>query len=231
MEILSYGNDLEEAFDKSEYIKFYPFIGKEYKEISPKILVLGESHYFPPNVTDIEMKECDDDKFTSRNIFFDGYFLELEKRKDGTLPYEYKYIRCYRNTATMITGKDYHSSDYIWNYLSFYNFFQKHVGRGSKNKEFINEILIENSQRAYFEIINILKPELVIAWGRTCLYETWVPQNDYETIEDYLYIYKKYPDTIIWHIPHPSQGFSYDLYHEEFKRITKKSNIDISKLV
>jgi hypothetical protein len=234
MEIFSCENDLDDVFDKSEYIKFYPFIGKKYKEISPKILVLGESHYFKPDVTVSEMNEFDNDKSISRNYFLDEYLTGLGNSKNGTLPEGpdgYKHIRCYRNTASMITGKDYHFSDYIWNYLSFFNFFQKHVGRGPKNKEFINEILIENSQRAYFEIINILKPKLVIAWGITDLYNKWVPQNDCDPIEDYLYKNNKYPDTVIWHIPHPSQGFSYDTYHEEFKRITKKTNIDISKLI
>ena len=220
-------NYLDDVFDKSEYIKFYPFIGKKYKEISPKILVLGESHYFPPNVTDIEMKEFDNEKLTSRIVLLGEYISEI--RENGTHPCQ--YIRCYRYTAAMITGKDYHFSDYIWNYLSFFNFFQKHAGRGSKGKEFIDEILIENSQRAYFEIINILKPKLVIAWGSTDLYNKWVPRNDRDPIEDYLYKYKKYPDTVIWHIQHPSRGFDYKWYHEEFKRITKENNIDISKLV
>jgi len=235
METYGYENDLDAIFDKTEYIKFYPFIGKKYNEIYPKILVLGESHYIgldpnnPVSITDKQLEEWDNDKYSSRYVFSDDYFPEI--REDGTHPYH--HIRCYRNTATMITGKDYHFSDYVWDYLSFYNFFQKNVGVGAKGKEFINEKLIEDSQKAYFKVINILKPELIIAWGRSSLYYAWVPQDDCEIINEecFLYKYKKYPGTIIWHISHPSQGFPYGEYHKEFKRITKETNIDISKLM
>ena len=161
--------------------------------------------------------------------FFYEYLAGITE--NGTHPEQ--YIKCYRNFAAMITGKDYHSSDYIWDYLSYYNFFQKHVGKGSKGKEYINEELIENSRKGYLEVIKILKPDLVIAWGRTLLYYDWVPQEDCDYIneKEFLYRYTSMPNTAIWHINHPSQGFSYDAWHEEFLERLKEINIDISGIV
>jgi hypothetical protein len=223
MELCEYISDCENAFNKSKYIRFYPFIGKGYKEMSPKIMVLGESNYIDPKIpvpTKEQLEEWNNNKDSSHYVIFEDYFPEI--RENGTHPYQ--HIRCYRYTATMITGKDYNHSDYIWNYMSFYNFFQKHVGIGAKGKEYINDKLIEDSQKAYFEVIEILRPKLIIAWGRSWLYGVWVPQNECEIIDEgcYLYKYMDYPNTFIWHINHPSQGFSYDRFNKEFNKICKK---------
>ena len=228
-----YKNELDKELRKSSFIKFFPFIGKKYKSIFPKIMILGESHYIDPNIPEEEiteelLEEWNSDKYSTRYVFLDEYFPGI--RENGTHPYQ--HIRCYRYTAAMITGKDYHKSDYIWDYLSFYNFFQINVGKGSKGKEYINERSIENSRRAYFDAINILKPELVIAWGNSRLYYEWIPQDDCQNIDDniWLYKYKFLPDTTIWHTPHPSQGFSYEWFNKEFLRILKCLNLDISKM-
>ena len=233
MESSNYENELDFEFSKSTFINFFPFVGCKYKDISPKIMVLGESHYINPNIpeedlTEELLKELNQDRYSTRSVFFEDYFPNI--RENGTHPCQ--HVRCYRYTAAMITGKEYHKSDYIWDYLSFYNFFQIYVGKGSKGKKYINEKSIENSGRAYFDVINILKPELIIAWGNSKLFE-WVPQDDYENIDNniWLYKYKSLPDTKIWHIPHPSQGFSYEWFNEEFLRIVKCLDLDISKIL
>lgn len=35
------------CFSSSQYINFYPYVGKDYASAHHKILVLGESHYGP----------------------------------------------------------------------------------------------------------------------------------------------------------------------------------------
>jgi hypothetical protein len=229
-----YENELDVEFSKSKYISFFPFIGKKYPEAIPKIMVLGESHYIDPNIPDEEitqeqLKEWDNDNYYSRSVFLDDYFPDI--REDGTHPN--KWIKCYRNTSAIISGKGYHVSDYIWDYLSFYNFFQNNVGKGAKGKEYINTNVIANSRLAYFDVISILKPDLIIAWGIGKLFYEWVPQENTCFINENfnLYKYNNLPNTAIWHIPHPSQGFSYDWYHSEFLQVVNELKLDISKII
>ena len=196
-----YEHELDTEFRKSEYIKYFPFIGKKYMDITPKIMILGESYYIDPEI-----------------------------RKDGIHPN--KRVKCYRNTSAVISGKDYHVSDYIWEYLSFYSFFQNHVGKGAKDKGYINSDIIDNSRKAYFDVINILKPDLIIVWGISKLFYEWTPQEDRQFVNEHflLYKYKNLPKTSFWHIPDPSQGFSYEWYHDEFLMVVKELSLDISKL-
>jgi hypothetical protein len=105
VETYDYTSEYDNKPDNSQFIKFYPFIGKKYKTISHKIMVLGESHYIDPNIPDEQLTEkqladWDNDKYNSRYVFVDDYFPEI--RSNGTHPYH--WIRCYRNTAAMITG-------------------------------------------------------------------------------------------------------------------------------
>jgi hypothetical protein len=214
MDDIELKNELDREFSKNGFIKFFPYIGKKYKETSPKIMVLGESHYIgDKSKTDEQIEEDNRDNYSTRKVFFYEYLDPEAFGENGTHPDP--YVRCYRNFAAMISGKGYHDSDYIWDYLSFYNFFQKYIGKGSKGKEYKNDDLIKNSGKAYFEVINILKPDLIIAWGRTLLYYE-VPQEDCEYIneKEFFYRYTTIPGTAIWHIPHPSRFFSPPKFHK-----------------
>lgn len=222
--------DIDESYDsklkQQKHINFLPFVGKEYNKSTPRILVLGESHY----IDDIEMFEKDNnDHLLTRDFFMQDYLGEI--RDDGSHPY--KFVRCWRNTAAMIAAKGYPYSDFIWNKLAFYNFFQRIVGVESEDKKYINDDLIELSQKAYFEVLDVLKPDFVIAWGISELYYDWVPQDNCELIDEanYLYRYKDKPDITIWHIRHPSMGFSYEAYHEDFIKMLNKIGLDASKLI
>jgi hypothetical protein len=213
---------LDETFDcelvKSKYIKYLPYIGKKYKDQKSRILILGESHYISEEDYK-DIKTINKDKYFTRSIFLDCYFPEI--RDDGSHPYD--WVRCYRNTAAMITGKYYNSSDYIWQNLAFYNFFQSVVGVGSKGKDFITDELINDSRIAFYEVVRILKPNLIIAWGKDKLFYNWMPKDEWAYIdEDKLcYKYINIPKTSIWHIHHPSQGFSYRDYNKVFVELAK----------
>ena len=215
-------NLLNESFDdelvKSKNIKYLPYIGKEYINEKSRILILGESHYISEEDYK-DIKNVNLDKNFTRSIFLDCYFPEI--RDDGSHPYD--WVRCYRNTAAMITGEDYCSSDYIWQKLAFYNFFQSIVGVGSKSKDYINDALINTSQVAFYEVVKILKPSLIIAWGLGRLFNEWMPNDEWEYIceDKKCYKYKHIPKTSIWHIHHPSQGFSYRKYNKEYLEVRK----------
>lgn len=227
-----FSTEYDTKFRESTHIKFLPFVGKKYKDLKSKILILGESHYLNPYLEPNEIEsyriESNNDIFSTRNTFIDEYFSEL--RDDGSHPHQ--HIRSYRYTAAMITGKEYHNSDYIWEHLSFYNFFQEVIGKNAKDKSFITEELIENSRKALWDVTAILSPDLIIAWGLGSLYSSWVPQDDFELVngDKYLYKYKHKISPYIWHIPHPSKGFSYENYNKEFMTIIKELNLNIDVL-
>jgi len=218
----------DKKFKKDKLIKFYPYVGKDYKDQKIKILILGESHYIEKDELS-KLEEYNADISLTRGILIENYFANI--RKDKTNPYP--YVKCFRNTAAMITNKEYHCSDNIWRKLAFYNYFQKIVGVGAKGKEFIDESLIEKSRVAYFNVLETLKPTIVIAWGIGSLYYKWVPQEKCEIIdeENFLYRYIDKQDTLIWHIRHPSQGFSYEAYHQKLITIMKEAKIDPKEII
>ena len=200
--------NIEEKLQLSENINFLPYIGKNYTESKLKILVLGESHYGG--------KEKNVNKEWTRQVVRDEYLEDLKKGNKN------KWTQVYRYTAAMITGKGYHESDYIWDDMVFYNFFQETVGEGSSNKQFITEDLISKSRVAFFEVIDLFKPDIVIIWGKTRLQNEWLPQEEKEYLADDLFIYEKNPSTILWSIHHPSKGFSYNEYHKKWIEVVDK---------
>lgn len=118
-------------------------------------------------------------------------------------------------------------------------FFQKCVGYGASDKSFINKELIKVSRKAFFEVIIILIPDIVIVWGKSDMW-TWMPPFDFEEgkmLSKNLYIYNKYKDSIIFHIEHPSSP-TFDIIKntkfikeqfEEIKRLSGKTiNIPIN---
>jgi hypothetical protein len=182
-------------FDKiliEKGIKFLPWIGEDYFDFSPRILILGESHYFGESHWS-NVDEYNNDVNATRAIVDDYCHSGLIK------------------LASMLTNKTI-DNDYIFDYICFYNFFQKCVGIKASEKTFIDESLIEMSQKAFFHVIEILSPELIIAWGVSSLYGKWLPQDNREIIDEKnkLFKYKQYPKTIIWNMKHPSRMF--DLY-------------------
>lgn len=194
--------------ENSQYINFLPYIGDNYYNSNRKILVLGESHY--------GLQQNNKDRTLTLQVVRDEY---LEDRKKGI---KNNWTKCYRNVAAMITGEGFNNSDYIWKEMSFYNFFQEVVGVNAKDKQYITDELIQKSQNAFWEILDILKPDIVIAWGLGQLRTKWLPKDKKSRIKyDNLFTYEKFPNIPIWCISHPSTGFSYNKHHEHWKDVSQ----------
>jgi hypothetical protein len=185
----------------NEGIKFLPYIGDNYLNNNPKILILGESHYTNEDLSQkmYLLDEYDNDKNATRDVVENYTSIAL------------------KNMAAILTNRVI-DNDYIWDYISFYNFFQKYVGFSSSDKSLIDESLIEKSQIAFLKIIKILSPDLVIAWGISDMYWEWLPQENYKYIDEKnkLFNYNEYPKSIIWSIHHPSSQ-SFNLYDWTYK--------------
>ena len=195
---------MKENLDKiliDKGIKFLPWIGDEYFNSNPRILILGESHYFNEDLS--ENKEL-----------MEEYNNHVDTTRDVVEDYSNK---SYQNIAAMLTNKII-EHDIIWEFICFYNFFQKHVGFSSSDKSLIDDSLIEMSRKAFFCIIESLTPDLIIAWGATKLYWEWLPQDNCEFIDEdnKLFKYKQFPKTAVWNINHPSSPM-FNLYDWTFK--------------
>ena len=193
-------------------VNFFPFIGKKYFFSYPKILILGESHYFPKSIEIKDFQKWDKDHYRTREVIADD-------DNEG-----------YINTAALI-AMDKKDNKWIWDYVSFYNFFQKHVGHGNnKNILYSNyDRMIMEAQKSIIRIIKILRPNLIIAWGTSYLFNSWMPQFiESEKIDkeiEKLYRYKKLKKTAIWHIHHPSRSFDLDKWSNEFKKVNNILNL------
>jgi len=211
----------DKEFENTDVIKFYPYIGDQYTNSSPRILILGESHYFSEDKkgNEEEINKWNNCKDTTRE------WIEELLKGDGYKPY--------KNTIRMLTNTD-NNNEWIIDRLAFYNYFQKHVGFGHRDKSILKnnfQEFSEQAQEAYFKIIEILHPDLIIAWGVRDLYN-YIPKNDriFDNKEDEdkkLYRYKKYMDTYIWHMRHPSwMFFSLSKTIDEFSEVCKRLKID-----
>ena len=207
---IDYDDSFDEILDEYENIKLLPFIGSDYNlgKTKTKIMVLGESAYWEKN---------DPFKETTRDNIF--YYLE-EIRPDGSTPKD-THSKPFRNTAAMISGKSYYKSDEKWKYLAFYNFYQFIIGKNANDKSLWTKENNYLSQTAFFDVIKILKPDFIIVWGVSYMYESWLPQEGriFLDKEKKLYKFEAFPNTIIWHIQHPSRGFELEYWQEEYKAI------------
>jgi hypothetical protein len=194
--------ETESKLNSAKYIFYLPYIGKKYWESSRRILVLGESHYGSR------------DKTSTRQVVQSEYLDALKKGVRN------KWIQCYRYTGAMLTGKGYHNSDYLWEDMAFSNFFQGPVGEYPNDKQYLhkNKDMIETGRLAFFELLDILQPHIVIVWGKSKMYWNWLPSSDRKILNSkkLLFCYENYPDTTIWCVRHPSRGFAYNNYHKEW---------------
>lgn len=214
-------NSFDDKFRQSRYIKVLPYIGEGYFSSNIKILVLGESLYWNKD-GDLDLTNC-----VRNNIYDYGESV----RDDGTTPSgHWVGVKPFRNTAAVITGKDYHHSDHIWGKLAFHEFFQITAGKNADDKSKINNETIQSARKAFFEVINILNPQLIIAWGAK-MYNRYLPNENKILIDDNkkLYKYTSFPQTLIWCINHPSRVFSIDEWRKKYIDVQSKITGDINE--
>jgi hypothetical protein len=123
-------NSFDDKFRQSRYIKVLPYIGEVYFSSNIKILVPGESLYWDKD-GDLNLTNC-----VRNNIYDYGESV----RDDGTSPSgHWVGVKAFRNMAAVISGKDYHHNDHIWEKLTFHEFFQITAGKNADDISKINE--------------------------------------------------------------------------------------------
>ncbi|WP_157580157.1 hypothetical protein [Rudanella lutea] len=126
-------------------INFEPFVGKDYYSQSPKILVLGESHY---------AGEGD-----QQSDFTQKIVQENAQRQNG------QSHRFFTLIAKSIDKQlDNLTAPSLWDRVAFYNYVQVIVGARPGIRP--TNTMFANSDQAYRAVLERLKPDLVVVVGR-----------------------------------------------------------------
>lgn len=182
-----YTSKYEKLFNNTN-VNYYPFVGNHYDE--NRILVVGESHYYGEGCTPEERIQIDTNHFHTKECYIEQYPV-------------------FRKMQSLLANKVIGAESVSAN-IAFYNFFQHCVGFSSRDKSLIKKNnLVTEAREAFFMILEILEPKLVIVWGTSAMWE-WMPDYDYTMKDKNSYIYNIYPNSLIFHINHPSSN-NFDL--------------------
>lgn len=197
-------NKDQEGLKWSDKVKFYPWIGENYKNgvvgyyengiiqygesegEGKKILVLGESHY------------CYDESEAIPELTND-IIKDLIAPESEWEPYKNTYTKFIKSLTGYIDELDDEVKKEAWQHIAFYNYVQEPITgpRIAPSKEDFS-----NSVVAFEEILDKLNPDLVIIWGKR-LYNN-LPQDlvnykgdNLEDLEAKIYDYL-FEDIEIW---------------------------------
>lgn len=198
---------------------FKPWIGRNFESggiFGKKILVLGEAHLCDGcddcgKVNNAE--ECAN--FTSSNCIE----LLISGHTGSWTPTFRKFERSLVGHDTTLED-----SREIWNSIAFYNYVQEAMDSSRKAPEYVD---FRDSEDAFFEVINELRPNLIIAWGVTRMYdllpggENWYEGEEfvvdsYKVKNGYYRLADGKETRVLW-VYHPSTGYSWDWWHKVIK--------------
>lgn len=195
---------------------FKPWVGENYDYggiFGKKILVVGESHYCNECPECSNLSEADDcSDFTTEHCIkplLEGY-------KAGWTGTFHKFERSLVGYET-----DLQESRKIWNSVAFYNYIQKALSGPRVSPAWSD---FRNAETAFFETLDILKPELVIVWGVGRMFdnmpggERW-RNGETLTVDGYsvkngYYILDNGEETRVLWIYHPSAGYSWNWWYK-----------------
>ena len=195
-----------------EDVNFLPWVGKNYQKRGfndKKILVIGESFY------------CSEEEAvaTLTTIIVEDYLAirkgEYRKNNGG---WTNTYLKFERSLKGKVTTPE--ESQTIWDSIAFYNYLQVPM---SGARESGSPIDYKNAEKAFFEVLNDLQPDLIIVWGVGKLFNnlpedrwTWdKPLNvDGWDINNGFYQLNNKNQVRCIAVYHPSTGYQWDWWHK-----------------
>lgn len=198
-------------------VKFLPYVGSSYynNAFGKKIMILGESHYgtvSSPNITQDVINA----------------YLDVTLEREGWMNTYTKFERSLVNKET--TRED---SKVIWNSLLFYNYLQVLLTGPRESGTSKN---YEDSETAFFEVLNEYKPDIIIAWGKR-LYgvlpdTNWTDERainiDGYDIENGYYTINDNHKVKMFYVYHPSTGYDWSYWHKVISHFIDFGISDIS---
>ena len=210
---------------------FQPYVGEDYQMgySGKKLLILGESHYCHKieDATTLcgkeeecqQLPECRNDTNKVINSFLDY------KRGVGQGA---NWMRTYTRFTNIFLGGQASKEELLdfWECIMFYNYVQA-ATEGPRISP--TEQDFEQSQTAFFEVLEEYKPDLIIVWGARL--EGKLPQKN-KTLSDFeifdtpghiIHYYevagKKIPAYAIYHPSSSSFSYKYHEYLQEAFRL------------
>lgn len=144
---------------ETQAIHFLPYVGDGYADARPRILMIGEAnHGTAPDGAD--------------RTYTDGVVRRaLQDAAEGNGNHWVRYIR---NISAMLTGNAYGGSNAVWDTVAYGVFFQHMETETHRNRSRATPEEIALGRRAFFAMLDVLKPDFVIVWGLT-LFNTGCP--------------------------------------------------------
>lgn len=123
---------------------FYePWVGDRYDKSSPRLLLLGESHYGA---------DADQPDATIKNTQF---YVDDKMNH-----------RFWTNTMKTVLGPNSSvSRSEFWNGVAFYNYVQESVGAEPGDRPTKDQF--KDSEAAFYEVLDRLQPQAILALGKT----------------------------------------------------------------
>ncbi|MBE6195126.1 MAG: hypothetical protein E7140_05295 [Rikenellaceae bacterium] len=191
-----------------KYVKFLPWVGEYYKSgdgfQGKKILILGESHYCKED--DNRTHECklywkenggkcsyncmNKDCYSMTERLIKGeylpfredrnaYILDKEGKRQKKETKHLQTLLCFeRNVLNKYTSRE--ESIKFWHSIAFYNYMQ-HAQSGTQRP--LENSDKENYEAAFNEVLNYLKPNYIIVWGKRLHNNNLLPDSEVSTIK------------------------------------------------
>ena len=144
-----------------KHVFFYPWVGKDYSTggIFPKkILIVGESHYCGNEDCNGKCGFRDFPEGGCENFTKDTIMKYLSGDcTDGWTRTFKKFERSLINKETSLE-----ESYQIWQSLAFFNYLQVAMEKARESGTMED---YKNAEKAFFEVIEELQPDLIIVWG------------------------------------------------------------------
>lgn len=202
-----------------ENVFFKPWIGNNYKGngfFQRQILALGDTH------------RCGGCQMCGKDYADECEDMQTSKVVNDYLDnHKGKWSSTYRKFERALVGHetDNEESKGIWHSIAFYNYIQTDVPEAQTNPSFED---YRAAEKPFFEVLEFLRPDVIIAWGKTRLYRNmpytnWEAGPDIEVEDETIPTgFYKLEDgstvRIVW-IRHPCTAFTPDKWHRVMKRI------------
>lgn len=206
-----------------ENVFFKPWIGKDYNSggiFGKKLLVVGESHYCDKDIC----PECGNPEDAGKCANFttdvvNSYLSEDKKNGRWTSTFK-KFEKSMVGDTTPVESRE------IWDSIAFYNFLQRAMNGPRQAGAYAD---YENSEPAFWDVMEELQPDVMIAWGVTRMYdnmpggEAWEPEQDivvdgYHTRNGWYTLKSGNRVRAIW-VYHPSAGYSWNWWNKVIKTV------------